>query len=346
MKLDFLLCGSATDAFFSQIAFFRLCLNALGGVYSDARVVAVFGDHEVEMLPGRWRRYFDGIEVEWDSSSPKDYENMDKYAGRHYRRFELVRADADLAILCDADVAVLKPFDKLIGDLTSRPAIAGVIAHFHFTWDDPDTDWGRRGDPDTDWSEISRSILGKDIEMPYQYSLMEGDPDRCPFYINYGVFIGTPDLLREFHRSAIQLEPKVFQTTKSWFSAQITVPLVCAALELPTRSLPMRYNFPNDDLADTMYPEEMEDIRFLHYLRTHEFDRHQIFSDERYFDEFMNRKMKGSNEIFRRHAYELLEGRYPFSEFDNGCPVKFSNKIDGLRRWIRSLRSTIRTFRR
>ena len=48
MKLDFLLCGSANDAFFSQIAFFRLCLNALGGVYSDARVVAVFGDYGIK----------------------------------------------------------------------------------------------------------------------------------------------------------------------------------------------------------------------------------------------------------------------------------------------------------
>lgn len=343
MKLDFLLCGSATDAFFSQIAFFRLCLNALGGVYSNARVVAVFGDHEVEMLPNRWRRYFDGIEVEWDTSSPKYDENMGPYSGRHHRCFELVRGDADLAILCDADVAVMDSFDELIGDLTSKPALAGVIAHFHFVYGD-----GSRGDPDTDWSEISRAILGKDIERPYRYSLcMENDSARCPFYINYGVFMGTPDLLREFHRRAVQLQSKVYGMTESWHACQITVPLVCADLQLPTRSLPMRYNWPNDERPERIHPEEMEHIRFLHYMKTHEFDRHEVFSDEGLFDVFVNGKMaKRTNEIFRRHVHELTQGRYPFSESDNEIPANFSNKIDESSCWMRLLRSTNRMFRR
>ena len=342
MKLDFLLCGSATGAFFSQIAFFKLGLNAIGGAYSDARVVAVFGDHDVAMLPIGWRRYFDGIEAEWDSTSSEYNENMgDPYTGRHYRRFDLVRADADLAILCDADVAVLNPFDDLVRNLTSKPSLAGVTAHFHFVRGD-----GRRGEPAKDWSEISRAVIGKEIELPYRYSLLEGGAsNRCPFYINYGVFIGTPDLLGEFFSRAIQLQPEVYRMTKSWFVSQIVVPLVCADLELPTMSLPMRYNFPNDDLADTMYPGEMANIRFLHYLRTHEFDRHRIFSDEECFDLFMNKEMKGSNEIFRRHVHEITGGRYPFNLSDNEGPIKISNKIGESLRRISLFRSMLRMFR-
>ena len=108
----------------------------------------------------------------------------------------------------------------------------------------------------------------------------------------------------------------------------------------------MRYNFPNDELADTMYPGEMENIKFFHYLRTHEFDRHKIFSDEEYFDVFMNKGMKGSNEIFRRRVHELTQGRYPFGESDNGIPANFSNKIDDSSRWMRLLQSINRMFRR
>ena len=340
MKLDFLICGSATDAFFSQIAFFRLCLNALGGVYSNARVVAVFGDHEVEMLPNRWRSHFDGIEVEWDSSSPGYDENCGSYAGRHYRRFELVRTDADLAILCDADVACVKPFDDLIGDLTASPALAGVIAYTPLKI--------ARFSRDMVWPQLSKVLIGREMETPYRYSLYDRDDvGGCPFFVNYGVFMGTPDLLREFHRRAVQLQSKVYGMTESWHACQITVPLVCADLQLPTRSLPMRYNWPNDERPERIHPEEMEHIRFLHYMKTHEFDRHEVFSDEGLFDVFVNGKMaKRTNEIFRRHVHELTQGRYPFSESDNEISANFSNKIDESSRWMRSLRSINRMFRR
>lgn len=308
MKLDFLLCGSANDAFFSQIAFFRLCLNALGGVYSDARVVAVFGDYGIKKISSRWRQYFNRINVEWDTSTSENDEHMGPFSGRHYRRFECIRLDADLAILCDADVAVMAPFNMLVDDLQSRPALAGAIAHFHFVHGD-----GNKGNPDVDWPEISKAIIGKDIERPYQYTLYgKNCPFKAPFYINYGVLIGTPALLKDFHARAIQLQGQVYDMTRSWFAAQIAVPLVCADLELPTLSLPMRYNFPNDSRADAMYPEEMNHIKFLHYLRTNVFDRHKIFSDKEYYHAFLKEEMEGSNEMFRRHVYKMTGGHYPF----------------------------------
>ncbi len=311
MKLDFLLCGSATDSFFSQIAFFRLCLDKLGGAYRDARLVTVFGDHHARNIPKKWKRYFENIEIEWDNS-PAEIDPL--FYRRHYRRFELVRPDADLAILCDADVAILTPFDELIKKLGSKPAISGVIAHYHFAHGDKLT-----GNPEMDWLLVSKTIIGKDIELPYRYSLCAGnDGGKCPFYINYGVFIGTPDLLKEFHSRAIQLRSRVYEMTKSWFTEQITVPLVCKELNLPTACLPMKYNYPNDPIADSMYPEDMRDIKFLHYLRTDKFDRHQIFAGVKCFSSFLNMTLEGSNEIFRRSVYEATGGTYPFLDTGEG----------------------------
>jgi hypothetical protein len=40
-RLDFVIPASPNDGFYSQIAFFRLALDRLGGIYRQARLVAV-----------------------------------------------------------------------------------------------------------------------------------------------------------------------------------------------------------------------------------------------------------------------------------------------------------------
>ena len=307
MKLDFLLCGSANDAFFSQIAFFALCLNKLGGMYAGARVAAVFGDYEVAEIPARWRKFFKRIDVYWGSSSliPDAGSHNDPYQGRHYRRFEIMRTDADLVFLCDADVAPVSRFDGLIADLTREPSLAATMAYHHFAYGD-----GRRIDPETDWPEISRFVIGKAVERPYRHTF---DPAHsAPFYINFGVFVGTPHLLEKFYARAVQLQPLVCEFTNSWHSTQIVVPLVCADLGLPTTSLPVRYNCPNDERPEKLYPEEVEHVKFIHYMKTGEFDRHELFTDETCFNDFIGQKMKGVNEVFRRHVHDVTKGIYPF----------------------------------
>ncbi|MEP2151694.1 MAG: hypothetical protein ABJI43_15425 [Roseobacter sp.] len=110
MKLEFLLCGSPTEGFFSQMAFFRFCLDQLGSAERDARMVCVFGDHTAEEIPARWQPYFKNIEVHWAHGSGE--ENPD-HVRQHDMRFTLLNPEADLSILCDADVAVLAPVAPL-----------------------------------------------------------------------------------------------------------------------------------------------------------------------------------------------------------------------------------------
>lgn len=119
----------------------------------------------------------------------------------------------------------------------------------------------------------------------------------------------------KFYSRAVQLQSKVCEITKNnWHSAQVVVPLVCADLKLPTASLPVRYNCPNDVRPEIFYPEEVKHIKFLHYMKNDQFDRHTIFVDELYFDDFIGKKMKGVNEIFRRRVYQITGGMYPFRE--------------------------------
>ena len=305
MKLDFLIPASPTDGFFSQIAFFKLCLNALGSHYESARLVAVFGDHQTETIPQEWRAYFDAIEVEWAHLPGAVNED---HRAQHDRRFEVIRSHADIAILCDADIAVLRPFDSLLDQLIDKPALAGVIAHYHFPWPP------RVRDPDRQWSALANAVIGKDVARPHRYTLMK--PERAqatPFYINYGMLAAPPALFEEFYPRDLQLRPKIAQFLGHWWAPQVSVPLTCADLDLPTRALPMRYNFPNDPIADRLHSEELERIVFLHYLRTNRFDRAKVFASESHFNAFLTADLKHSNECFREHVLVLTGGRFPFS---------------------------------
>src|SRR5207249_3688870 len=104
---------------------------------------------------------------------------------------------------------------------------------------------------------------------------------RCPFYVNHG-FIAMPrplmERLQQVHVSYCRQVSKLLRG--SYFSVQIALTLSIAALGLRVMALPMRYNFPNDPVADRLYPDELQNVTCLHYLRTRQFDRHKIFQDQ------------------------------------------------------------------
>jgi hypothetical protein len=310
MKLDFLIAGNATPAFLSQIAFFKVCLNNLGGAYADARLLAVLGDHEVAALPTRWKQYFEAIEVEW---AHEPGANNPLHRAQHDRRFELFRPDADMVFICDADIAIIRGLDDLLADLKNRPALAGVIAHYPFDLPGEVEIPVKDRPSNADWSWIAQTVLGKPIALPYKYTLFPPDlPQRAPFYINYGVFIGPPDLMTAFYARDKEIRDQVAKLLGEWWAPQVSLALAVEDLGLPNLALPMRYNFPNDPIAERMYPNEQKNMIFLHYLRKNRIDRHKIFSSEVEFDAFMDKDLIKTNKDFQRFVREITKGIYPF----------------------------------
>lgn len=311
MKLDFVIPGSATPAFFSQIAFFRLCLNALGGPYSDARVAAVLGDHDSEVIPDRWRRHLGKVDIVW--AHPPGADNP-MYQAQSDGCFAAVRPDADVAFLCDADVAPMQPFDDLLQRIISQPAIAGVTAHYHFGPKGDDPLPPNKRTPEEDWPNLAKAVIDKPIKLQNRYTLMDhSSPQRAPFYINYGVLAGTPQLLKKLHSRDQQLRKKVLQFSGAFWAAQISLALTVADLDLPTLTLPMRYNFPNDPIADRLYPDDLNTVVFLHYLRVNFFDRQKIFADPHAFEKFLDQPLTGSNAVFQDFVRQRSSGDYPFA---------------------------------
>ena len=65
MKIEFLLCGSPNDAFYSQTAMFRMALDSLGGIYRQARLSLCIGDETFQAVPARWREPLRNVDVLW-----------------------------------------------------------------------------------------------------------------------------------------------------------------------------------------------------------------------------------------------------------------------------------------
>ena len=309
MKLEFLTLASPTPAFFSQIAMFRRSLNALGGHYRRARVVAVMACRSQHEVPELWRRRMGEVEI----AIPPAEELAMHPQGHAFHRFRLFSEDADVSFLCDADTIFLRRFEGLLWRMKMRPAIAGVMAHFHMP--------GRKKTTivsdelaKEEWDEISSAVIGRTIPRPYLYTLHPQDaPAYAPFYPNFGLVAGTPRIFSKFlDYSDVGL--KAYELVGSYFTGQVAFALICAKMGVRTRALPMRFNFPNDEVADTIYPKELKNIIMLHYLRKKLFDRQKIFCDPLEFERFMGMQLRGSNAIFQDRVRLLTGGRYPFSD--------------------------------
>jgi hypothetical protein len=300
LKIDFLIPASPIDGFFSQIAMFRFALDALGSPYREARVVAVFGGPEVIPIPPRWAPYFARIDVEWADCA--DFVEG-RYDAQSDRRFEVFRSDADLIISCDADTILIRPLEPWVLDAALAGGLGGVLAFYAFPWR------GAKGATTEDWQAIARAVLGREIAMNHRYSLQD---DPCPFYINLGFLIGTPKSISALDAGFRRFRAPLRAAVETYFAEQILFALTVDELGLTPLALPVRYNFPNDAVADQTYPEEIPQARVIHYLRGTHFNRRWVFVREDLFQRFLAREVDASHLELQTHLRRITGGVYPF----------------------------------
>jgi hypothetical protein len=153
--------------------------------------------------------------------------------------------------------------------------------------------------------------LGRTIDLSFTNTLSK-TLMRCPFYINYGFVASTPALLKKLHSHLIVVQPKIREVLDNDFFGQIGIALAVERGAIPVVALPMNYNFPNDPIADSRYPNELKQVHVVHYLRTNLFDRHKIFTNKEYFNEFLSLNLSGSNAVFQKFIDSCTGGKYPF----------------------------------
>lgn len=246
--------------------------------------------------------------------SPKHFARDDNWAQCDASLLSAPR-DADVLVSLDADTLPVSGFEEVLDHVMNTQSIAGVMAHFPFP--------GSKGA--ADWNDIASAVIGKPLFCLYTHSLVgpeEPDERRCaPFYVNGGVIFFARGCFGRFLDRYLTLRPRVIERMSalidpgiaSDFSFQAATTLAIMDSEIPVWSLPMRYNFPNDELADRLHPQESGHAAIYHYLRKDQFDRHEIFTTAEAYAQFLSLPLSGPNSRFQDAVRRVLGTEYPFA---------------------------------
>ena len=126
--------------------------------------MAVFGDTTLGQIAEPWKSALERVETHW--VSPEAFE-ADGFLATGNKRFKLISNDADLSVICDADTMMMRPFAPELLDHLGTELVAGVIAHYHFTFADRSTP------PIEDWKRLSQALLRCDIQADTLMSLLK-----------------------------------------------------------------------------------------------------------------------------------------------------------------------------
>ena len=222
--------------------------------------------------------------------------------------FALAPRDADVLVAMDADVLPVGPLEEILEVVAADDVVAGTLAHYAF----PGTT-----SPADDWARVADGLVST-LSFDYEYSLAQYPQprdNRIPFYLNFGVVLFSRASFERLAPAYLALRPAVAPRMQDDdFSGQVALALAIAETQVRTLPLPLRFNFPNDSVAETLYPEELDAVKAIHYLRTDRFDRHAIFTSSDEYRHFLELPLEGVNGSFQDAVRRLLGERYPFVE--------------------------------
>ncbi len=252
-----------------------LSLRRFGGSYRDAPIILTVGDDKVDTsLEDRhpWLSRL-GIEARW---VPEEAFRSHSYFATGAARFDHDYR-SDVVLFLDADVLVAAPFDKLIRDVHRRQNFAGVIAlaspMLHVA-------------SPTTWAELYVHCgIDREPDLRHEYS---GWPyfDTCapehrygPAYFNYGVVCAPAEMMTRIGSRYFGHYLKLRERIDTILVSQIALTAALVDLQLPYRTLPMRYNFSNVLAVEALHAAELPRARFLHLLAKLQLDKSLLYTD-------------------------------------------------------------------
>ena len=309
LTVCFLIPASPTRGFLSQIAAFRLALSKLAWSRWKPSIFVCFGGEPDKTAVAEWRPLLRDVTMTFAPNSGPE-ENPFYYA-QIDGLFRSAPPGADVLARMDADTLPVGDFEDLLDYVVNTNSIAGVMAHFGFPVR-PGMSSSREA-----WKQTAKDLISAPLDFRYSYSLTDATvPEEnraAPFYLNDGAAFFPRSLFSDFAERYLALRPKVMKRLAyPYFSGQIALTLAATEMRTRTCALPMRYNFPNDELAANKFPEELENVKIFHYLRATDFDRQRIFTDESHYQSFLSTPLTGANKVFQQTVERLLGSDFPF----------------------------------
>lgn len=265
---------------------FTFYYTSPAGIELDDTINASTFTYEADVL---WRRMSDSVTAQWALTN-------NKFAGGIIERFR-PPFHADHVLLLDADVICCKGFIELF-DLP--PAISAVPAHV-----------GPFGTSNASvWSQLYADFNVEPLPATHEltgYPFMTNNR-YTPAYFNTGVVFAPASVFETISDSFFRAVEFVRTNMDTYFIDQVALTLALAAHpDIAVNDLAVKYNFPNDPGFDDKYADQLEQIKFLHFLRQGPVDRERDFeSDEAIRKLCVRPGLKGSNKVFRNRIAELV----------------------------------------
>jgi hypothetical protein len=288
---------SPTPAFFNMVQCLALSIRKFGGMCRDAPIILTVGDSVIDpTIEARYRWLGPlGVELRWvPEPFFREYSYYATGATRLMHDFR-----SDLVLLLDADILVADQFDELIRRTHRERHVAGMIGPASpLQFFDPPTTWpaiyGHCG------VEQPASLPHEHPGWPYYRS---GDVAYRygPAYFNYGVICAPSAMITQISQSYFSYMLKLRELTGSDLIGQIALTMAIDHLGLPTRALPVRYNFPNHPFMEALHGGEIARAKLLHLKETHQFEKFDLFADLANVRATTRRNdLRGINELARR----------------------------------------------
>lgn len=308
--IEFHIPANPTPSFFSQIGMFALSLREFGAPYSIAPIHVSLRHSERVPIPDAYGLAECRDQLRWHWITEKE-------AAEHRDSRWSVIGDSEFVCMSDADTLLVRPIDELLQRLRDSPAVAGVVVHY------PQFDSTKERNVRQGWDFAAQKLLGRSIAFSCRHTLQQrGAVDNeTPFCPNHGFVIGSRELMRSLGAEIGDLRkrfldlypvpPNESPPQMRYYSAQIALALAIEKKGITWRELPMRYNWPNDMVADSLYPEEIPQIRVVHYLRTATFQRERVFCERESFYRFLEASFsEAGDQILQDRVRTLTNGGF------------------------------------
>jgi hypothetical protein len=303
----FLIAANADSPFLSQVAAISRALRQLPWTRWQVNIVVCTGG---DVEPGaieRWRPHLP--DVDWVMLAPDHYARDPAWASSD-DALRFARSDADVLVALDADTLPVANLEPVLDEVLADGVVAGLIAHLPVP--------GFDGMPArAAWRSMAEGLIEQPLEFGHACTLLDESAPlerrELPFYVNFGVVFFPRQAYLAWVPEYLALRAQLMSRMHHHrFSGQVALTLALTKTGARTRALPMRYNYPNDPVADRLHPDELANVVVFHYLRLHAFDRHRIFADEATYLGFLAMELEGSDRVFQQAVRRLLGEAYPF----------------------------------
>ena len=311
-RVAILVAASPTRAFYSQAAVLRLALQRLHwSRWTPSLHLYVAGPSEPGALE-QWQPHLSDVQItrtpDAEFAVTGDWAQSDNV-------FASAPTDADVYLTLDADTIPVAALEPILEDVLEKQAMAGVVAHYPPFPEPANSTSGWLRDA---WQQVAKGLLDRPLSFSYSHTLIGPDVDPelkvAPFYLNFGVVFFPSRVFQRVAARYLTLRPLLMERMAyPDYSGQVALTLAAASEGVRTWALPMRYNFPNDPIAERLHPLELECATVFHYLRTEIFDRHRIFVTDEDYRTFLALPLTGVNRRFQNAAMKILGHEYPFA---------------------------------